>query len=546
MAFSSSRLAIKQVTFEADDQRCNQQNVSSLQDLVNFDCEFPQQESLSFYKLFKKRETCQSGLNEDSENIQNFDEFILKSESSRSNIDESFKNHVSKELSKNLIQPMLKISNNDNNLNEDKVNNFFKMNSTTNESILNDSSKNTDQASIDIEKVLKHAEEILRNAHIEEHTSHSPQPSNSSKARPTKDSTPHSKTHKKQISWLSRTNSQSSLVTNDEHSDKIGYAYSNTSYLNSEISRLREENELLIIKINKLKYEIRSKDQVADDLKQKIAQMHIELESTCLSKTQFLTDIESLRNDLNRLNGEKSGLYQNMKELLYENDQLQEKLKLEYKKSNEQASLIDHLQKENNALSKESIDVKMRCLKEKEDLVRNLEQIETDIIRREQNMFTQKYEKILIESCETIKKNEAIKYNDMLKQEVDNIRKDFESKLNDFIKTSENRTNQINEYSNQEKIEKNFIENLEKFQNENKKLENKINQYEAEIEYLKKNLQVEKEKSDAKSNELILINKQKFKLMAQVKQALKEKEENESLRKEILHLKNNLNTYEDQ
>lgn len=54
MAFSSSRLAIEQITFEADDQRCNEQSVSSFKDLVNFDCEFPLQETSSFYNLFNK------------------------------------------------------------------------------------------------------------------------------------------------------------------------------------------------------------------------------------------------------------------------------------------------------------------------------------------------------------------------------------------------------------------------------------------------------------------------------------------------------------
>lgn len=54
MAFSSSRLAIEQVTFEVDDQRCNEQSVSSFKDLVNFDCEFPMQETSSFYNLLNK------------------------------------------------------------------------------------------------------------------------------------------------------------------------------------------------------------------------------------------------------------------------------------------------------------------------------------------------------------------------------------------------------------------------------------------------------------------------------------------------------------
>ena len=41
MAFSSSSLAIEQLTFEADDTRCSDQNISSFESLVSFESEFP-------------------------------------------------------------------------------------------------------------------------------------------------------------------------------------------------------------------------------------------------------------------------------------------------------------------------------------------------------------------------------------------------------------------------------------------------------------------------------------------------------------------------
>ena len=53
MAFSS--LSIEQLTFEADDRRCNKQNIDSFESLVNYDSEFPQRESLVFKNLFFKK-----------------------------------------------------------------------------------------------------------------------------------------------------------------------------------------------------------------------------------------------------------------------------------------------------------------------------------------------------------------------------------------------------------------------------------------------------------------------------------------------------------
>lgn len=50
MSFASSVLSIEQVTFEADDQRCQKQFIKSFDSLVNFDSEFPEKESFSFLK----------------------------------------------------------------------------------------------------------------------------------------------------------------------------------------------------------------------------------------------------------------------------------------------------------------------------------------------------------------------------------------------------------------------------------------------------------------------------------------------------------------
>lgn len=52
MAFSS--LSIEQLTFDADDKRCQNQSLDSFESLVNYDSEFPQRESLVF-KIFDKR-----------------------------------------------------------------------------------------------------------------------------------------------------------------------------------------------------------------------------------------------------------------------------------------------------------------------------------------------------------------------------------------------------------------------------------------------------------------------------------------------------------
>lgn len=48
---------------------------------------------------------------------------------------------------------------------------------------------------------------------------------------------------------------------------KDSFATAIAASRDSEIEQLREENELLVIKVNKLKYDLKSRDTTVDDLK---------------------------------------------------------------------------------------------------------------------------------------------------------------------------------------------------------------------------------------------------------------------------------------
>lgn len=69
------------------------------------------------------------------------------------------------------------------------------------------------------------------------------------------------------IASNSRTNSTSSLNVLD---DKDGHEKTGLLATETEIEQLREENEFLNIKVNKLKYDLKLRDTTVDDLKVRI------------------------------------------------------------------------------------------------------------------------------------------------------------------------------------------------------------------------------------------------------------------------------------
>ena len=193
--------------------------------------------------------------------------------------------------------------------------------------------------------------------------------------------------------------------------------------------------------------------------------------------------------------------------------------------------LIEQLKSERDQMSKQSADIKMKCMREKEELVRHLEKIEQDIIKREKDVFTQNYEKLLVESCEAVRAEEARKF----RNEVDSLKIRYEREI-DGLKEMQH----LNEKRLQEQqellvakyttdlshqFEAMSQSRLNEFLHEKKSMESRIVNLEQEIAMLNASLNEEKEKSAEKSAEMLTLNKQKFKLMAQLKQSKKEADE---------------------
>jgi len=310
----------------------------------------------------------------------------------------------------------------------------------------------------------------------------------------------------------------------------------------ADIDRLREENELLNIKINKLRYELKSRDQTVEDLKSNITQMYVNLENTQMARKHSQYDIESLKSDIVRLNTEKLNYFEQLKRSIEENEEKNKRLQKAQMTIAELNLTIEKLKSENDQVNKQNMEIKVKALKEKEDLIKNLEKIEKEIIQRERNLFNSQYEKLLIESCEKIRLEDSKSYNMILQNEIEKIKIIYESEIKKLQEKDLANKNLI------EELQKAVLEETGKSQpNENKSiikseyhdkllnLNRQIDEFKYTIENLNKELSYEKEKSNERNNELISLNKQKFKLMAQIKQYQKNDNFN----------KNNENNYDE-
>ena len=116
------------------------------------------------------------------------------------------------------------------------------------------------------------------------------------------------------------------LLTRTDSNSSINLLEDKPSHHTDQLDQLREENELLNIKINKIRYDLKARDSTVDDLKHKIAQMYVDLEASQMSRKQVQLDVETLKNDNFRLNNEKLSYYEQLKQTMREHESAQSKI----------------------------------------------------------------------------------------------------------------------------------------------------------------------------------------------------------------------------
>jgi hypothetical protein len=170
---------------------------------------------------------------------------------------------------------------------------------------------------------------------------------------------------------------------------------SSTASLRQQDLALKDENQMLKSKLNSLRFELKTRGKIIDDLKLKISQVYVELESFKLSKKNLETEKSLLLNEITLINEQKQRFYNDLLKVTKLNDNLTKTNENLSNELNEKLSQIDDLRNENKLLDEQCVDTKVKALKEKEILLKNLEAIESDIQTREKTKYTQDYKQLV-------------------------------------------------------------------------------------------------------------------------------------------------------
>lgn len=158
---------------------------------------------------------------------------------------------------------------------------------------------------------------------------------------------------------------------------------SETGFLHDEAAVLSNENRELKVAVEELKVDLESRCGAIEGLKKKIAELHVESQSAVRARAQLEAENASLRNQLQVIEKSKDWF----RDQLHESQQGRNQLHKEHVTTQaEKISLessAEMLRAENARLAQELLEARQRSVRDKESLMKRLEDIEADLLERE-------------------------------------------------------------------------------------------------------------------------------------------------------------------
>ncbi|KAL1472708.1 hypothetical protein MTO96_039152 [Rhipicephalus appendiculatus] len=158
---------------------------------------------------------------------------------------------------------------------------------------------------------------------------------------------------------------------------------SETGFLHDEAAVLSNENRELKVAVEELKVDLESRCGAIEGLKKKIAEMHVESQSAVRARAQLEAENASIRNQLQVIEKSKDWF----RDQLHESQQGRNQLHKEHVATQAEKialeSTAEMLRAENARLTQELMEARHRSVRDKESLMKRLEDIEADLLERE-------------------------------------------------------------------------------------------------------------------------------------------------------------------
>ncbi|KAI8749280.1 golgin subfamily A member 3 [Biomphalaria glabrata] len=153
--------------------------------------------------------------------------------------------------------------------------------------------------------------------------------------------------------------------------------------LQDEFQVAQESSSKLQVRSQEMRDEIRAKDMNVQALKNKIAELYVEVQMTIQAKMEADTEARTSRNDLVSLVKAKEW-YQEQLQLAHDvRSKLQRELTILQGQTVSHGTIVERLKSESARLRQQLAETQQRALKDKELLARHLEAIQSDMTERE-------------------------------------------------------------------------------------------------------------------------------------------------------------------
>ncbi|XP_071094089.1 golgin subfamily A member 3-like [Haliotis cracherodii] len=164
-----------------------------------------------------------------------------------------------------------------------------------------------------------------------------------------------------------------------------------------ELQMTQEAHDKLQLRMKDLRDDIMSKEVAVQALKNKVAELYVEVQNGLQVKVEFENETKSAKSDLVSLLKTKEW-YQQQLQLAHDvRSQLQKELTILQAQSVSQGTIVERLKTDNARLRVQLTDAQHRALKQKEMLAKHLETIESDMMEREAAFQEIQRERAMIE-----------------------------------------------------------------------------------------------------------------------------------------------------
>ncbi|XP_076369248.1 uncharacterized protein LOC143256226 isoform X2 [Tachypleus tridentatus] len=153
--------------------------------------------------------------------------------------------------------------------------------------------------------------------------------------------------------------------------------------LKEDISESELERTKLKVNLEETKIDLESKDGAIDGLKKKIAELHVEVLTLLQGKVQLENEVKGVRGEMETLRKSKEWYQQQLNSVQDNRNTIHQeliKVQAEVVSSN---NLLEQKKLENKHLKQQLIESQQKAMREKEILMKHLENIEMDIVERE-------------------------------------------------------------------------------------------------------------------------------------------------------------------